>query len=148
MAALPSLTPSERKVLQTALNSFINTDSIGDLDLEIFSAVQLITGERINLVSFRGTQAYKTWMKNQPAFLEVLGAMTKGKPYTKTVKGAAKRFMVGLLIEYLKQSRKPVTLPNICIELGNMKKIINDNFPGYLNNELGGLIMKGIKGGK
>lgn len=148
IAALPSLTAKDRKALKAALDSFIYADTMGveGLDLELLGAVQAITGQYVNLVSFKGTQAYKVWMTNQPVFNELFDTLTGGKNLTKTVKIAAKKFLIGLLIEYLKETHKPVTLPTIATELANIKRIINDNFPGYLDNKLGGIIMNRLKG--
>lgn len=144
VAALPALTASERKALRVALDSFTDDTSI---DLELLGAVTSITGEHVPMAYFRNSKCYKVWLKSQDAFTEVYQQLIP-QVSTKVGRVAAKRFLVGLLVEYLKRSHKPVTLLNISIELGNMRKIIDENFPGYLDNKLGGVIMQGIRADK
>lgn len=151
IAAIPELTPAEHKALKLALDSFTTPEGVVDtqyIDMEILDAIQAVTGERIALVPFKASKSYKLFVNGQGVFRDLISKLAgESHPLPKVKRLALKRFLIGLIVDGLKEKTVPVTMLNICLNMLHIERILNEQFPGYLNNGLGGVILNKVLGG-
>lgn len=144
IVSLPQLNKQELKAIQAAIEHELLKDSVIDTDL--FRLVFDVVGEKpMSISKFYSSENGITWRKNQPVFDDFFKVLLGEGAVHRVTLNAYKKFLVQLIVDYIKDKSMPLTIRVVSQQLGNIKAITNCAFPGYIENGAGHLILSQLK---
>jgi len=145
IASLDSRSESELIQIQSYVTKLLEKHIDIDKDLFYFILEELgqdpITIDRFARGSF-GSR----WKKGQKAFNEIMSQLTADGHYKRIQLVAIKRFLASILLDHLREQKRPINIETVCFALCIFSEIFERAFPGYRKNHLGSLIMTKLSG--
>lgn len=138
--ALQSRSKDELLKIQAFLNKELQ--QYANIDEDIFYFILNELGEKpISIAKFSRGPIGSLWKSSQEGFDEVVRQITEGGDYKRVQIVALKRFLVTMMLDHLREKKKPIDVKTVCFAMGEFAKIYDRSFPGYRKNQLGPLIM-------
>lgn len=145
IAALPELNLTDLRAIQVALDKEML--KYLRIDEDLYSMVFEITGEKpLGINKFFGSPLGAQWRKNQPALDALISKLIEKKQPKQVVLRALKKFILEIMVDYIREHSMPLSMRTICNQLGNIQSIFDEAFPGYLSSGLGMIILKQLEG--
>lgn len=147
LALIPQLNQQDLRVAQTALEQEL--DKYISIDRDLFFLVFEITGEKpISVSKFSASPNGAIWRRNVSKFHDLVSKLTEAEAPRKPVLYALHKFLLEILIADIKEQGLHITLKQICLHLGIVEAVFENQFPGYLKNETGRRLILAKLGGK
>jgi hypothetical protein len=143
IANLPNLKKSELRAIKVACEELMGP-AVLPFDLDLFRAVMDALGMKsISPNNFNKSNAYSTWINNQPVVEEFVAKIV-GDNKNHVVNLHLKRFLIGLLIDHMRANKALLTMLSVAQNLSTIPQVFEKQFPGYVANNLGHLIIKAL----
>lgn len=142
IAALPKLSRSDLITIELAAKHLIaggSTDAPDDSRI-IYDAITSGLGVMMNFEVFKTTVVYKHWAGRSKIVIDFIEKAFPG--VSKTSRTAIVAFLIGALIEDMRDRKVPTTLNTVVLNLSRVPQVFEDAFPGYWGSALTGLILK------
>ncbi len=145
---LPHLSQQDLATARGAIEHLLAKKVEDDPTLPLFSTVISLLGVRISFHAFRSTQAYKSWKRTAPAYLQFVDQTWPEA--SKVAKGAITAVLLDMLIDDLAGMGVTPTMSSVATGLERIPQLVDRAFPGYRKSGMTHLILEAMEkeGGK
>lgn len=148
LAALPGLTVTDLKALQTLIGALlaekVSTVSPAQNSQQalLFEALRAALDMPQGYTAFVNTPAGCTFNKNAPVMLAFIENTFKGAAnWRKAARLAGMRWLFDLLTRSLRDSNIPVTRNTLCEAMVRMPEVFEHAYPDYIKSGLGAMLL-------
>jgi hypothetical protein len=142
LATLPSLSKHDLALVRGAADRLLGVSAATAGPL--YDALTNVLRLKLGFAQFQRTATYKIWQKAEPG---VVSFMNEGWPgLSKVATMALMTYLLELLVSDLKGRGVPVSLGAVVSNLGRLPEVFDNNFPGYAEAGLCGLVFNAMRG--
>lgn len=152
LAALPKLQPSELTEINLVVRHLLGLQAATEIDkdpvvLRWFDAMTAALGVKLNYSSFTPTSGHRFLVRYAPLAESFLCEVFPASQESKVMAHGLSRFLVGLLIDDLKERRIPISIGTLATHLIRIPAAFENSFPDYRASNLAHLIPEAMKKG-
>ena len=144
LAILPHLGPKDLATVRGAIDHLLAKRVEDDPTAPLFGMVANLLGVNLGFHSFRNnSQAYKTWKRTAPAYLQFLDQTWPDA--SKVAKGAITTVILDMILDDMKGQQVPVNLGSVAVWLERAPQLLDQAFPEYRKSGMANVILKAME---
>jgi|SRR5882672_2644282 len=144
IAALSNLSQNDLASVRAAADQLLirqpNDLTVNDRTSPLYNALAALLGIHHNYAAFRKAAPYKQWKHSAPAVIDFIDR-TFPSAKSKLVRHGLMVFLLEGLMSHIREQRKDVTIHSMVDHLPELATTFDDNFPGYRQNGLAGVVV-------
>lgn len=147
LGVLPKLSLEELATVRATIEHLLGqrqaaTPTAPKPEIALYEAARAIVGGPMAYGPFANSVAGRAWAKNAPSAVAFIDTFPTDR---RVSRNALDTFMLGLIVDDLKAKRIPVSMGTIANNLGRLKQLFDQGYPGYIESGMQHVVLKALK---